>query len=303
MADKPLVIIVAVNGGARKSSGNIFVPVSPAEIAEEAALCAKAGASVLHFHGRDANGDNTGDPAVYSEIIQRVRATANILLQSTNGIGDRVDPATGARVFPNDEERLGLMRLNPPPDFHGAATASIDFYNPDGGYEGESSFPNSARFLKETMQIVYGRGSTIEFEVPHVTALHRLHRILTEEGIDPASPHIMMVTPIFGGFVPDFRSFMFVQDEARRLFPNAIRSAGATGKTVFPLVTLAIALGFECVRVGFEDTIFLPNGETARRNYEQVEKVVEIAKLYGRRPATIEEARTILRLDRKKAIR
>lgn len=299
---QPLVIIVAVNGGARKSSGDIFVPTTPAEIAEEAALCAKAGASVLHFHGRDSNGNNTGDPAVYAEIMQRVREKTDILLQSTNGIGDRLDPVTGARVFPSDDERLGLMRLNPPPDFHGAATASIDFYNPDGGYEGESSFPNSARFLKETIRIVYGRGSTIEFEVPHVTALHRLHRILSEEGVDPASPHIMVVMPIFGGFVPDFRSFMFVQDEARRLFPNAVRSGGATGRMAFPAATLAMALGFECVRIGFEDTIYLPDGETARRNHDLVEKVVEIARVYGRRPATTAEARRILHLDRRTAI-
>jgi 3-keto-5-aminohexanoate cleavage enzyme len=303
MANKPLVIIVAVNGGARKSSGDIFVPTTPQEIADEAALCARAGASVLHFHGRDANGDNTGDPAVYADIIRRVREKADILLQSTNGIGDRVDPVTGARVFPDDEERLALMRLNPPPDFHGAATASIDFYNPDGGYEGESSFPNSGRFLKETIRIVYGRGSTIEFEVPHVTALHRLHRILTEEGVDPASKHIMMVTPIFGGFVPDLAQFTLLQAEAKRLFPNVIRSAGAAGKMVFPLVTLGIALGFECVRVGFEDTIYMPDESTAKRNFELVEKVVEIAKLYGRRPATAAEARSILQLDRNRTAR
>lgn len=299
--EQPLVIIVAVNGGARKSSGDVFVPITPPEIADEAALCAQAGASVLHFHGRDANGDNTGEPAVYSEIIRRVREKSDILLQSTNGIGDRIDPATGARVFPDDEERLALMRLNPPPDFHGAATASIDFFNPDGGYEGESSFPNSARFLKETIRIVYGRGSIIEFEVPHVTALHRLHRILVEEGVDPAAKHIMIVAPIFGGFVPNFRSFMFLQEEARCLFPNAIRSGGATGRMAFPAVTLALALGFECVRVGFEDTIYLPDGRTARRNHELVEKVVEIARIYGRRPATPAEARRILQLDRNRA--
>jgi len=298
MADRPLVIIVAVNGGARKSSGDTFVPVTPAEIAEDAADCAKAGASVVHFHGRDTNGDNTGEPAVYADIIRRVREKSDILLQSTNGIGDRLDPITGARVFPNDEERLGLMRLSPPPDFHGAATASIDFFNPDGGYGEESSFPNSARFLKETIRIVYGRGSTIEFEVPHVTALHRLHRILGEEGVDPASPYIMMVMPIFGGFVPDFHSFMFLQDEGRRLFPNAIRSAGATGKQVFPTVTLAMALGFECVRVGFEDTIYRSNGDIARRNHELVDDVVNIARLFGRRPATPAEARQVLQLNR-----
>lgn len=298
MSLKPVVVIASVNGGARQSHGDTFVPTSPAEIAEEAALCERAGASALHFHGRDEVGKNTGDPEVYAEILRRVREKTTLVLQSTNGIGHRIDPDTGRHVFPGDDERLALMRLDPGPDFFGAATASIDFYNPAGGYPEEASFQNSHHFLRETIRIIYARGSTIEFEVPHVTALHRLHRILSEEGVDPLASHIMLVMPVFPAFAPNHRSFMFLQDEAHRLFPNAIRSHAGVGKEAFESVTLGLALGFECVRVGFEDTLYLPDGTTAKRNHELIEKVVEIAKIFGRRPATPEETRKILQLDR-----
>ena len=298
MADRlPVVITVAVNGGAQQSRDGAFVPITPQEIAEEAALCEKAGATCLHFHARDKDGKNTGDPAIYTEIMNLVRARTKLLIQPTNGIGSRLDPATGQYSFPNDEERLKLMRLDPPPDFYGAATGSIDFYNPEGGYPGEASFPNSGTFLQETIRMAYGRGSTIEFEVPHVTALHRLHRYLLQEGVDPASPYIMLVMPIFPAFCPDIRAFMYLQDEGRRLFPNAIRNAGGRWSTV----TLGLALGYEVVRVGFEGSLHLPDGTVARRNYELIEKLVEIAAIYGRRPATPDEGRAILHLDRKVA--
>ena len=299
MSLEPLVIIASVNGGGQQSKGETFVPITPDEIAEEAALCEKAGANALHFHGRDKDGNNTGDPAVYAEIIKKVSKKTNLMLQLTNGIGHRIDPDTGRHIFPQDDERLALMRLDPPPDFHGAACASIDFYNPEGGYPEEASFQNSHHFLRETMRIVYGRGSTIEFEVPHVTALHRLHRILVEEGVDPAAPYIMLVMPVFPAFVPNHRSWILLMDEARRLFPNAIVSHAGVGKGAFEAVTVGLALGVESVRVGFEDTLYLPDGSRPKRNYELIEKVVEIARTFGRRPATRAEAKAILQLDRK----
>jgi hypothetical protein len=75
------------------------------------------------------------------------------------------------------------MKLDPPPDFHGAAIGSIDFIIPTEGTEEEATFPNSGRFLQETIRIVYGRGSSIEFEVSGVTGLHRLRRYLLQEEV------------------------------------------------------------------------------------------------------------------------
>jgi 3-keto-5-aminohexanoate cleavage enzyme len=298
MADKPVVIVAAVNGGAQQSRDGAFVPITPSEIVEEAVRCEAAGATVLHFHARNAEGKNTGDPALNREIIRRIREKTNLLIQSTNGIGYRTDPATGAYVFPGDEERLALLNLDPAPDYYGAMAVSIDFYDPYGGFPAEASFPNSGRFLQETIQTVYGRGSTIEFEIPHVTALHRLNRYLAAEGIDPASPFIAFLYPLMPSFVPDNRTFMYLQDEARRMFPNAIRNCCGDGPNAFEAITLALALGFECVRVGFEQSLYLADGSIARQNYQQVEQAVEIARIFGRRPATPDEAVKILQLDR-----
>ncbi|MFJ6569246.1 3-keto-5-aminohexanoate cleavage protein [Streptomyces sp. NPDC091292] len=298
MAEKPVVIVAAVNGGAQQSRDGAIVPVTLDEIIEEAVRCEAAGATVLHFHGRDAEGRNTGDPAVYNEIIRRARKETDLLIQTTNGIGYRVDPKTGEHFFPPDEERLALLNLKETPDYYGAMTVSIDFYDPDGGFPEEASFRNSGRFLQETLRTVYGRGSTIEFEIPHVSALHRLHRYLAEEGIDPASPYIALLMPIIPSFVPNHRTFLYLQDEAQRMYPNAIRNHCGGGTEAFEAVTLALALGFECVRVGFEQSIHLADGSVARHNHQQVEQAVQIARTFGRRPATPEEAVKILQLDR-----
>jgi len=52
------------------------------------------------------------------------------------------------------------------------------------------------------------------------------------------------------------------------------------------------------VRVGLEDHFYLPDGTMAKSNGELVEKVVQMARLVGRQPATVEEARKILGLDK-----
>jgi 3-keto-5-aminohexanoate cleavage enzyme len=61
------------------------------------------------------------------------------------------------------------------------------------------------------------------------------------------------------------------------------------------MATMAIAMGGH-VRVGFEDNIFYRKGELADSNARFVERVVRIAREVGREPATIDEARSILRI-------
>jgi 3-keto-5-aminohexanoate cleavage enzyme len=69
-----VIITVAVNGGMQQSRDGAFVPTQPVDIAEAAARCHEAGASVVHVHARDAEGRNTGDPEIYAEIIRQIRS-------------------------------------------------------------------------------------------------------------------------------------------------------------------------------------------------------------------------------------
>ena len=60
------------------------------------------------------------------------------------------------------------------------------------------------------------------------------------------------------------------------------------------LVGAALSLGGS-IRVGLEDNLYLPNGEMARSNGELIAKARQMTEDVGRRPATVEEARAMLR--------
>lgn len=65
---------------------------------------------------------------------------------------------------------------------------------------------------------------------------------------------------------------------------------------LFWVGTMGLSMGCDLVRVGFEDGIHLANGKVARSNDEMVKEIVKIAEIFGRRPATVEEARESFQL-------
>src|SRR3546814_6070331 len=64
---------------------NPNVPFTPDEIAEAAAACREAGASILHYHARNADGSPNHDPDAYLETIAKIRAATDILIHPTLG--------------------------------------------------------------------------------------------------------------------------------------------------------------------------------------------------------------------------
>jgi 3-keto-5-aminohexanoate cleavage enzyme len=299
MTGKPIAITVAPNGGRTPSTNEFFVPQTPEEIAEEAVQCREAGASCFHFHARDANGANSTDARLYERAIELIRGKCDILLQTTNGVGDRVDPVTGNLLFPGDDERLPLLHLNPEPDYYGAATASFDFYHPDGYYLKEATFVNSGNFVRTYIREVYHKKKgQIEWEIFGPHSLHRLHRHMIEESIDPAEPFISLLFPYIPMIYADLRALMYTIDEAQRLFPNAVRVISAAGDRQFRAMAFGIANDFDGIRVGFESSRSMPDNSIARRNRDLVEAAVNLARSLGRKPATPKEARRVFRIDR-----
>ena len=62
------------------------------------------------------------------------------------------------------------------------------------------------------------------------------------------------------------------------------------------LSSLALLLGATCVRVGFEDNVYLRKGELAATNDALVVQIGAIARSLGRQVATVEQARELLSL-------
>lgn len=297
LPNNKVIITVAINGGMQQDREGAIIPKQPEEIGEAAARCHAAGAAMIHVHARDTQGKNTGDRKVYEEIIRQIRARSPILIQTTNGIGVRRDAQTGQFIWPSDQERLGLLNLDPEQDLFGIAAGSADFYNPEGGYPEEVPYVNSPALLRQTISAVYAKGSALEYEVVEASSLHRLLRYANEGLFERDRDNLWLLHGGGFGATPAVaRNVLFNIDEGQRLFPRAIWGVTGTGHDMFKLITLGLSLGCDLVRVGFEDGIHLPDSTVAHDNSDMVRAAAQIAALYGMQPATVEEARARFRI-------
>ena len=96
-------ITCAVTGVGNTTGRSDKVPVTPEQIADAAIEAASAGAAVVHIHVRDpATGKGSRDPALYREVVERIRASGtDVVLNLSAGMG-------GDLVLGGDEEPLPL---------------------------------------------------------------------------------------------------------------------------------------------------------------------------------------------------
>ena len=125
---KKLIIEARVNEYAMRD-GNAKVPWLPQEIAADAAECRQAGASIIHFHGRAADGQPDHDFESYRDTILQVRASSDIMVHPTLGYVTLDEPA---------EQRLdNVMRLAADPatkpEFApmDMGSVNVDWYDPE----------------------------------------------------------------------------------------------------------------------------------------------------------------------------
>ena len=87
MANK-VVISCAITGSIHTPSMSPHLPVTPAEIAEQAIGAAEAGAAILHLHARNPeNGQPSADPQLFMQFLPRIREACDAVLNITTGGG------------------------------------------------------------------------------------------------------------------------------------------------------------------------------------------------------------------------
>lgn len=300
-----VVITAAVNGN-RMDTDGIHIPVSPEEIAADALRCQDAGAAVVHFHARDVKTRrSTAEVAVFGDTIARIRAKSDLLIETTTGVGPKIDPATGKPFVdpvsggilrPSDDDRLALIDIDPPQDLGSCAAGSLNMHNPV--YPNPSVFPNSPYYIDESVKRMQKKEKLgFQFEVFDLGFLGNIKRLIDQGTLDRANKRWWVNYILgFGGLTPDPRTLCLVSGEGLRLFPDVRWGALAPAAEHFQISTVAGALGADVLRTGFEDTIHLPDGEVAGTNARLVEALVKIVRTLGREIATPAEAREILSL-------
>lgn len=267
-----MIITLAHTGNVPTKLMNPNTPVSTGEIIKDIKQCAEAGASIAHIHVRDDEGSPTSDRRLFKEVIERLdEDNVNIIKQLS----------TGARGGENTLEWRGqMLDLN-------AQMASLA--------TGSSNFPNSINAnspeLVEALAIkMLENGIKPEIEVFDLAMISNASRLL-KKGILKAPLHFNLVMNVPGSIQGTPKNLMYMIDS---LPEKSTWTITAVGKSHVQLITMAIALGGH-VRTGLEDVIEYQEGVPAS-NLMLVERVVKIADAVGRKIATTEEARAILRL-------
>ena len=273
-----LIITAAICGAEVTKEHNPAVPYTVEEIGQEALAAYKAGASIIHLHVREDDGTPTQCKERFAACMAEIeRLCPDVIIQ----------PSTGGAVGMTNDERLQPVELNP-------EMATLDCGTCNFG--GDDIFVNTENMIIDFGTRMIERGIKPECEVFDKGMIDMAIR-LQKKGFIETPMHFNLVLGVNGGISGNPRDLIFMQES---LPMGSTFTVSGVGRFQFVVTPIAILLGGH-VRVGFEDNIYISKGVMAKSNGELVEKVVRIAKEFGREIATPDEARAILGLKRRDA--
>jgi 3-keto-5-aminohexanoate cleavage enzyme len=278
-----VIITCALTGGIHGKEANPNLPEQPDEIVAQGIDAWRAGAAVLHVHARNPDGSNTMDPAIYSELHERLCAETDAVVQLTTGGSPRL----------SIEERITTVRLAP--EMCSLNMGLLNFF-----IRGEQVFfPNHRSDIERFAHEIRERDVKPELEVYSVAMLEEVEHLLSLEILEPPyAINFVLHTPTQGGQRGTPRNLVDAVERLRDLpvAPGDLRvTVTSMGATQLPLTTMGLAMGLN-VRVGMEDNVLMRRGEPVRSNAQLVERTVKIAHLLDRRPATPAETSELFAL-------
>jgi 3-keto-5-aminohexanoate cleavage enzyme len=271
--EKELIVTAALVGSRPTKKMNPAVPYSPEEIAASAVECCKAGAAIAHIHVRNpVTGENEHNIDYFGEVLDRIRAACDIIVNLTTSASYLQGPDVGQR-------RLQPVFLKP--DMCSFDLGSVNFF--------DRVFLNPPDWAEEAAKCMKDKDVKPEIEVfdtGHISQAIDLIR----KGLIQSPPYFQICMGVKWGIEATAENLLFMKS---KLPAGAVWSVLGVGKAQLPMITLAMILGGH-VRVGFEDNIYVKQGVLASSNAQMVEGAVDLAERLGRRVVTPKEARVML---------
>jgi uncharacterized protein (DUF849 family) len=272
----PCIITVAITGSLPQKSDNPAVPITVPEQIESTHAAFEAGATLAHCHVRMDDGKPTSDPERFGRLLEGLRKHCPGMI---------VQLSTGGRSG-NGRERGGMLPLKP--DMASLSTGSCNF--PTRVYE---NAPDLVNWLAEEM---------IKYDVkPEVEAfdLSMIFKAvdMQKAGQMKAPLHVQFVMGVKNAMPVDRETFEFYVKTLKRLAPDATWTGAGIGRDQLTLNRWSIELGGHC-RTGLEDNVRWDKATLAPSNAALVKRVADLCKEFGRRAATVAEARALLSLPK-----
>ena len=277
---KPCIITVAITGSVPGKKDNPAVPIAASEQIESTHEAFEAGATLVHLHVRNDDGTPSSAPERFARVLEGIRRHCpGIITQLSTG------GRSGA-----GRERGGMLALKP--DMASLATGSVNF--PARVYE------NSPELVDWLAAEMLRFGIKPEIEAFDLSMLFQA-AAMQKAGKIKGPLHVQFVMGVKNAMPVDRETLVFYAHTLRRLAPEATWTGAGIGKDQITLTRWSLELGGHC-RTGLEDNVRLDRDPLAPSNAALVRQVVDLCAEYGRRPASVTEARSILKLPQSPAI-
>lgn len=267
--EPPVSLAVAPNGARKSPSDHARLPITPAELAQCAADCLAAGASMIHLHVRDAEGRHSLEADHYRAAIAAIheRIGEELLIQVTTEAGGRYGPAeqmAHARELSPDALSIAVRELWREPALAGEAEA----------------------FVAE----LAARGALVQYIVYDAADVARFVALHACGAIPQAKPNVLFV---LGAYAEQRAGRPEELPPLVALLPAGWPwSVCAFGPAELRCVVTAALLGGHA-RVGFENNHLFPSGQTATDNAGLVRLCRDALDGLGLRTATTAETRRL----------
>jgi uncharacterized protein (DUF849 family) len=236
------VLVQACLNGARVPGEHPALPLTPAQLAADAAAVVAAGARSLHLHVRDGEGAESLAPDDVAAALAAVRAAAP---------GIEVSLSTGLWITGGDVERRHALVAAWP-----ATPELVSLNLSEAGWE-----DLAALLAARGIGVEAGVATTADAEALAGGGLQAPERVLVE--IDDESPTADEA-------VAAAAAIDAVLDGARVAAP---RLHHGFGRATWAVLDAAVARGWD-IRIGLEDVLELPGGEVAPGNSALVSAAV-----------------------------
>ena len=305
---QPLVIQVAPFGPEFLPNDSDDIPVSLDAQIQKAVDCYNAGATVLHVHCREEDGQGSKRLSRFNETLARLRqAVPDMLLQVGGSISFAPEGEGGDAKWLSDDTRHMLAELTPKPDqvtiaintnqmnlcelltADDVAGTSLALPAYQAAYS-EMTIPSGPAFVAEHLSRLQAAGIQPHFMLADAGQLETVERLI-RRGIY-TGPLVLNHVMIGGGADgPNPRNML---EFINRCPDGAVLTIESLMRNVLPLTTMAIAMGLH-TRVGIEDNLWGKKGELMS-SVKQVEQQVRIARELHREVATGAQAKAIYRI-------
>lgn len=266
-----LIITCAITGAETKKEHNPALPCTPEEQAQAAFECWQAGASVIHLHVRDAQGNPSQNVDLFQEVQKKILARCDVILQFSTG------GAVGTPVA----KRLAPLALKP--EMASLNVGSINF-----GDEVFENLPKDVDALAAEMQKLNIKP---EIEVYDLGMLE-YGVSLVKSGKISAPAHFQFVMGTKFGISGDPENLFLMRN---KLPAGSTFAVAGIGRHQLALAPVAIVSGGH-VRCGFEDNIYFSKGVLAKSNAQLVQRIADLSRSLQREVASPAEARKILQI-------